>query len=435
MQATEPSSRVASQAQVAEPLPNSTLSAQATEPSPTPVVNAQAAEPPSRSVASVAQTPVPAPSPAVSVQPAEPARHTGAVVQPTQPTRSAVTAVTANEVRDTAAAVRAAAILLAGQQPVTGLPPALAQNPRWAAFSKEVTANWARYSQKIADPMSQWALAELPVAADTVFYPFSGPDFVTVHQLFPAAQRYVMMAMQNAERPLDLANLAPELIDPSLSVLTSAWQHFGENGFYVTEYLEKYLYSTRAHIGASTFIVSFLTLQGFEIERVVPLHVAPDGTLQELAPAETPRWRSVRIQASKQGKPIVVDYLKIDLSNPGLQASPQNLALIGTLTKNPVLFKAASHLPQNVGFNMIANQVLAHSPLIVQDETGLSYSTLIRDHQVALFGKFVTAHRAFPSYHHDLAKAFAQRDDIKPLNFRFGYFKDGNYALMVASRK
>ena len=418
--------------QTTEASPSVASGSQATEPSPGAVAGVQTTEPPSRPAMGVAQATEPARSPATA--PAEPMRPAVAVIQPSELPRSSGTPAAAVELKDTAAAVRTAAILLAGQQPVTGLPPALAQSPRWATFAKEVTVNWARYSQKIADPMSRWALAELPVSSDTVFYPFSGPDFVTVHQLFPAAQRYVMMAMQNAERPLDLANLAPELIEPSLSVLTSAWQHFGENGFYVTEYLEKYLYSTRAHIGASTFIVSFLALQGFEIERVVPIQVAADGSLQELAP-ETPRWRSVRIQASKQGKPIVVDYLKIDLSNPGLQAAPQNLALIGTLTKNPVLFKAASHLPQNVGFNMIANQVLAHSPLIVQDETGLSYSTLIRAHQVALFGKFVTAHHAFPSYHHDLAKAFAQRDDIKPLNFRFGYFKDGNYALMVASRK
>ena len=420
-------------AQTTEPPSSPAVGIQTTEPARSPAAGVQATEP-SRSPAAGVQATEPSPSPATAPQPAEPIRTALAVAQPTELPRTVPALPVGAEMKDTAASVRNAAILLAGQEPVTGLPPALAQSPRWAAFSKEVTANWARYSQKIADPMSQWALAELPVAPNTVFYPFSGPDFVTVHQLFPSAQRYVMIAMQNAERPLDLANLAPDLIDPSLAVLTSAWQHFGENGFYVTSYLEKYLYSTRANIGASTFIVSFLTLQGFEIERVVPIQVAADGSLQELSP-DTPRWRSVRIQASKQGKSIVVDYLKIDLSNPGLQAAPQNLALIATLTKYPVLFKAASHLPQNVGFNMIANQVLADSPLIVQDETGLSYSTLIRAHQVALFGKFVVAHHSFPSYHVDLAKAFAQRDDTKPLNFRFGYFKDGNYALMVASRK
>ena len=399
-------------------------------------VNVGCAQTTEQQVGRVTTAPSPTPSSpsAPLVQSVEPIRNPAAVLQPVEVPRRASAAVNAAAPNDSIAAVRTAAILLAGQQPVTGLPAAIAQSPRWLSFAKEVSANWARYSQKIADPMSQWALAELPVTPDTVFYPFSGPDFVTVRQLFPTAKRYVMMAMQNAERPLDLANIAPELLEPSLGVLTSAWQHFGEHGFYVTEYLEKYLYSTRANIGASTFIVSFLSLQGFEIERIVPIQVAADGTLQELA-LDTPRWRSVRIQASKQGQPIIVDYLKIDLSNAGLQAAPENLKLISALTKNPVLFKAASHLPQNVGFSVIANQVLENSPLVVQDETGLKYTNLIQAHQVALFGKFVVAHHAFQSYHGDLAKAFAKRDDIKPLNFRFGYFKDGNYALMIASRK
>jgi hypothetical protein len=432
-QTTEPVVSAATEGQTTTAPLSAASAVQSTETSRQLAAPVQSAEPPRDSAAAV-QAVAPSGGPATAAQSAEPVRNPAAVMQPVGVSNSSGAPTMPAAVKDSTAAIRTAAILLAGQQPVTGLPPALAQSPRWATFAKEVTANWALYSQKIADPMSQWALAELPVAPETVFYPFSGPDFVTVHQLFPAAQRYVMMAMQNAERPLDLANIAPELLEPSLGVLTSAWQHFGDHGFYVTSYLEKYLYSTRANIGASTFIVSFLSLQGFEIERVVPIQVAADGSLQELSP-DTPRWRSVRIQASKQGKPIIVDYLKIDLSNEGLQAAPQNLALINTLTTNPVLFKAASHLPQNVGFSMIVNQVLGRSPLIVQDETGIKYTSLAQSYQIALFGKFVAAHHAFPSYHVDLAKAFAQRDDTKPLNFRFGYFKDGNYALMVASRK
>ena len=420
------------EAQTSAPPRSASAEAQSIEPPRSPNAVVQATEAPRSPATAISSSPPGTPAPVA--QSAGPAGSQTPVAQPVETTGGLVAASSAVTVKDSTAAIRTAAILLAGQQPVTGLPTAIAQSPRWATFAKAVTANWALYSQKIADPMSRWALAELPVTPETVFYPFSGPDFVTVHQLFPAAQRYVMMAMQNAERPLDLANLAPDLLEPSLGVLTSAWQHFGDHGFYVTEYLEKYLYSTRANIGASTFIVSFLSLQGFEIERVVPIQVAADGSLQELSP-DTPRWRSVRIQASKQGKPIIVDYLKIDLSNAGLQAAPQNLALINTLTSNPVLFKAASHLPQNVGFSMIANQVLGRSPLVVQDETGLKYTNLAQSYQVALFGKFVAAHHAFPSYHVDLAKAFAQRDDTKPLNFRFGYFKDGNYALMVASKK
>ena len=432
VQSTEPPRSPAAVVQVAEAPRSPAAAVQVAEAPRSPAAAVQVIEAPRSPTTAIASSLTGTSGPVA--QSAGSAASQAPAAQPVATTAGLVAATSAGAVKDSTAAIRNAAILLAGQQPVTGLPPAIAQSPRWATFAHAVTANWALYSQKIAEPMSRWALAELPVTPETVFYPFSGPDFVTVNQLFPAAQRYVMMAMQNAERPLDLANLAPELLEPSLGVLTSAWQHFGDHGFYVTEYLEKYLYSTRANIGASTFIVSFLSLQGFEIERVVPIQVAADGSLQELSP-DMPRWRSVRIQASKQGKPIIVDYLKIDLSNEGLQAAPQNLALVKTLTTNPVLFKAASHLPQNVGFSMIANQVLGRSPLVVQDETGIKYTSLSQSYQIALFGKFVAAHHAFPSYHVDLAKAFAQRDDVKPLNFRFGYFKDGNYALMVASKK
>jgi hypothetical protein len=52
-----------------------------------------------------------------------------------------------------------------------------------------------------------------------------------------------------------------------------------------------------------------------------------------------------------------------------------------------------------------------------------------------MYGKFVIAHHAFQSYHTDLAQAFTQRSDVKPLNYRFGYYKDGNYVVLVARRK
>lgn len=324
--------------------------------------------------------------------------------------------------------------LLAGKQPPSGLPENLQNSAKWPVYADAVKTNWDLYTQKIGVPMSDWAKQQVPMTSDTVFYPFSGPDFTTVHQLFPNAKRYVMVAMQTAGRPLDLAALTATTTDPNLDLLTSAWKHYGTHGFFVTEYLDKYLYSTQARIGASTFLSTFLTLHGFRVDRVVPIQVLPNGEVEELSP-DSEKWRSVRFNASKDGKNIVLDYLKIDLSNEGFAKSPENLEFVRRESRQPVLFKAASHLPQNNNFSLIANEVLNNAPLIVQDETGIKYSSLINSYDVALYGKFVVAHHAFTSYHGDLAKGFAQRNDVKPLTFRFGYFKDGNYAVIVASRK
>lgn len=326
------------------------------------------------------------------------------------------------------------ATLLIGKTPASGLPAALGQSQKWATYTQTVETNWAEYTQKIGTPMVEWAKTEVPHVTETVFYPFSGPDFTTAFQIYPHAKRYIMIAMQNAERPLNLNASNAQLTDQALDILISAWQLYGTHGFFVTEYLDRYYYSTQGRIGSSTFITIFMKLQGFELDRVVPIKVNSEGDVEEL-PAENRNWPSVRIYATKGGRPIVVDYLKMDLSNPGLQASPENLKFVQLSAGNPTIFKAASHLPQNANFNMIAKEVLGRAPLIVQDETALNYSSLIKSFDVAMYGKFVIAHHAFQSYHTDLAQAFTQRSDIKPLNYRFGYYKDGNYVVLIARRK
>ena len=65
----------------------------------------------------------------------------------------------------------------------------------------------------------------------------------------------------------------------------------------------------------------------------------------------------------------------------------------------------------------------------------MRYGQLKEHFDLTLFGKLERTHGAFGGYQRDLVKAFAGNKDIKPLNFRFGYFKGGNYALILARRK
>jgi hypothetical protein len=326
------------------------------------------------------------------------------------------------------------ATLLTGKEPASGLPNAIRDNLKWKIYTQEVQNNWAEYTKKIGVPMENWAKQHIGVSSETVFYPFSGPDFTTVYQLFPEAKRYVMVAMQHAGRPMNLGGYSPLITDQSLEQLISAWQLYGTHGFFVTSYLDRYFYASQGKIGASTFIAIFLKIQGFDIERVTPNRVGAQGEVEELPP-ETPLWNSVRFNATKNGKPIVLDYLRMDLSNEGLQAAPAHIKFVQQMAVNPTLFKAASHLPQNANFNIIARAVLERSPLIIQDETGINYTPLSQQFDTTLFGKFTIPHHAFLSYQADLIRAYAQRTDIQPLNFRVGYYKDGNYVLMVARRK
>lgn len=300
-------------------------------------------------------------------------------------------------------------------------------------FSKNVQKSWGGYKSLIAEPMQTWSKSEIARKDQTILYPFSGPDFSTVYHMFPDAERYILIAMQKAEKPINYAEINAKGAVQSLEIMTDAWDKFGKNGFFVTEYLDKYYYKTNIRIGLSNFLVTFIHLYGFKINEIIPITINDTGEVVTL-PLDSKDWTSIRIKFEKNGKSKYLDYLRMDLSNKGFAKRPEHLSFIKHAAINPVIFKAASHLPQNKDFSEFSDQILSKSPFILQDETGIKYSKLKTTYNIKLFGEFKEAHHSFRNYHRDLAQAFKDSADVKPLNFKIGYYKNGNYSLIVANR-
>ena len=303
----------------------------------------------------------------------------------------------------------------------------------WQRFTQTVKANWSLYNTSIGQPMLNWSSHEISVNPKKVFYPFSGPDFTTLYQLYPQSNHFVMTAQQRGERLVNLAKLNPMAAKQTMEVLNSAWTSFGHDGFFVTEYLFKYISQNKVKIGSTTLIASFAHLHGFSIQKIVPIEVDEKGLLRELSDEKA--WDSVRFYMIKDNKTVILDYIRMDLSNEGFKKSPQNLTFFEESAKSPILLKAASHLPQHKDFTLVRDALLNNAPFIIQDETGLDYKPLSSSFNTVLYGSFVKAYMVFSTYNHDLAKAYKDRNDEKPLPFRVGYFKDGNYALITATKK
>jgi len=322
--------------------------------------------------------------------------------------------------------------LIAGNLLNQEIPSALNEND-WNNFTNIVKTNWSDYYSQIGQPMMKWSAQEIRNDADEVFYPFSGPDFSTLYQLYPNANHYVMIAQQKGEHLVNLSTIKPFEVAKTLEVLGSAWSSFGHNGFFVTEYLFKYISQNKVKIGPTTLIASFAHLQGFSIRKIVPIEIDEQGQVHELELYHP--WDSVRFLLNKDGKSITVDYLSMDLSNDGLKKTPQNLIFFDSSSKFPILLKAASHLPQHKNFTLISDLMLKNAPYIVQDETGLDYKPLKKLFDTSLYGDFEKPYKVFSNYNQDLVKAYQELIDKKPIPFRIGYFKNGSYALIVAVRK
>ena len=188
------------------------------------------------------------------------------------------------------------------------------------------------------------------------------------------------------------AEMFPVEVRALLQRFALGWERFSRLGFYRTDDLDAEASRTGMRVGASAVIAAYAVRLGFEIVSVDPIRVNDAGTDLEVHPgnrADPATWSSVRFGMDRDGRRIILDYVRADLSDRGLGRAPSTRAWIERMAGNRTLLKAASHLLQKSSFSIIREAILARAPSVVQDETGIDYGLLARVHAVDLYGNFV----------------------------------------------
>lgn len=322
---------------------------------------------------------------------------------------------------------------------------AAAGSASWRAYSREVSSHWIEYERRIGQPMREWGCRELNHARGvTVFYPFSGPDLPSVVQLFPDADRYVLVSLQKAGAPPGLEDLSRGELESYLVAVRKAWRFFGTLGFFRTDDLEAVANAHGTRIGMTGPLLAFAARLGFEIDAIEPIRLEGAGATVEYASlrgeasAVDGAWNSVRITLRKDRRTVLVDYVQMDLSDAWLSGYAPGRDWLERMAGNPTVLKAASHHLQSPEFSFVRDSVLLNAPSIVQDETGIEYGALTEAFEVRLYGKFTGPNRSFSSdLQRNLAQAYRSRKgaEVKALPFRLGYEKRSGSALQVAVRK
>ena len=64
----------------------------------------------------------------------------------------------------------------------------LVKDPQWISYSKSFDTTWKRVDEKSLVKIKHWAdteLTQINKETKTLFYPFSGPDFLYANTFFP----------------------------------------------------------------------------------------------------------------------------------------------------------------------------------------------------------------------------------------------------------
>jgi len=340
--------------------------------------------------------------------------------------------------------VQNVAAYLAGLPPKAETPLAmLAAQPTWQAFAKDQDKSWAKYRATHTDPMNKWAATELDSVRQvttTLFYPFSGPDFLNAYTLFPTASTYVMFGLEPVGSVPSRENLANPAILPA--VKKSLWSILNFS-FFRTNDMAIDLKSVNLD-GAVPLIMLFAARTGNHVQAVRPVQLDAQGHLHEItdttraAGSKAIPGAELKLQAP-DGAEKTIYYFSADLSDWKLTTKNAPLAYVRSLGPLTTYVKSATYLMHKSYFSKIRNLVLERSNYLLQDDSGVAMKYFPKSNwQFTYYGTYRRPINLFAKqYQPELTTAY--HDTLRrarPLPFGTGYnWRQTDSNLLLAKRK
>jgi hypothetical protein len=325
---------------------------------------------------------------------------------------------------------------LAGLQPSEGSPlTALTKDPSWQHHARFFDNAFAQLEQRQLSKVRAWADTNLAAPKPTMFYFFSGPDFLYANAFYSKANTYVMAALEPSGSVPDLLKLPRGNVDAALANIEHSLGTIMSFSFFITKHMKVDLHAGQIS-GTLPLLFVFMERSGKTIRDVTPVALDDDGKVLsggESASAKSNAPRGVRILfAGKDGAEKTLYYFSTDLSNAGVKSSGF-LKFCATLAPGNSLIKSASYLLHSGSFTTTRDFLLANSATIIQDDSGIP----LGDYNSKKWRFFPFGHYAGPiseflnKYQQSYAELFRR---AQPMDFGIGYrwrTNDSNLLLSV----
>jgi hypothetical protein len=322
---------------------------------------------------------------------------------------------------------------LAGMQPSAGSPIApLTRTQGWQRHAKWFDSNWDTLDKRQLSKIRAWSDRHLKDRKNTLYYMFSGPDFLYANAFYPEANTYLMAG-------LEPVGAIPVVTERTLGSLPRIQQSIGTSlrlSFFITNHMRQQL--TGGDLaGTLPILYSYIARAGKTIREVTLVNLDKDGNLHPAKGEARNMQPGVKIVLqSGNGPAQTLYYFRTDVSNGGVQASGF-LKFAATLGNGNGLLKSASYLMHSGNFTQVRDFVLNHSQYIVQDDSGIPLASFRPDAwNFQPFGAYLGPIGIFPGRGQPRLGELFKKAKAPPLDFGIGYRHRGHDSnLLLAVRK
>jgi len=313
----------------------------------------------------------------------------------------------------------------------------------WINFARTMDHSWERFNQRQLKVMQAWASQELSGAqCPTIFYPFSGPDFVNMFTLFPQAHTYLMLSLEPVGELPDFSAAQAASFFPGLQ---RSLYDLLQLSFFITPKLKASL-GKHDIKGVLPVLLFFLARDGVRVEDVRYWVMKPEGTSEETpattvpiisGPGDIPGLKITFVRPGA-GEPQTLYYFRFNLGNDSMQQHQQFLTFLEKFGPLTTFSKAASYLMHKPYFSAIRQFILDKSSYVLQTDSAIPVSYFDPSAwNLQFYGCYKGPIALFRAhYQAELAAFYHASRDIRPLPFGICYrHRPGTSNLMFAAKK
>jgi hypothetical protein len=320
----------------------------------------------------------------------------------------------------------------------------LEKTPAWIQHRNDLDAAWSKVLAERLPTMREFQKAELSsprTATAPVFYPFSGPDALTVTIFFPQSPVYVMVGLEPAGTLPSAQQLQQKDVAAYLAATRATVDSELVRSFFITRQMDSQ-FRGQVTDGLGLPILELLvrsrhTIMGFRYVRLDDHGQIVERAADYRAPGKNAN-KGVEITFRSDDDQSIhkMFYFSVNLADDRLKENAPFLTYLATLRGSTTFLKATSYMLHQPGFSLIRDQVLSESSAVLQDDSGVPYHFYLTPNwRVVLYGEYVRPYGSFRWLEQkDLRDAY-QTQKPRPLPFRIGYgFRKIPSNLLYATR-
>jgi hypothetical protein len=306
----------------------------------------------------------------------------------------------------------------------------LEQGAAWKQHRRLLDNAWRKADAGLVSHLRDFEARELSPSVNPdsiVFYPFSGPDALTVTVFFPHAPVYVMVGLEPAGTLPTLRQIKDHDLSAYLGAVRGTMASELGRSFFVTREMDKE-FRGQVTDGLLVPILHSLVRTGHTVLGFRYVRLNESGLVIDRAPTYKAPGRignkGIEIEFRTEADRSVhkLYYFTVNLSDELLRQDQPFATYVSGLRGAVTFLKATSYMTHRPDFSMIRDLILANSSAILQDDSGIPYTDFQPDRwKVQLYGRYDRPYGSFRWMEQPGLRSAYKAAGVKPLGLRIGY--------------